>query len=211
MEPAAAVLKEAVLLEKLRRCEAVALDAFLHLALRLRIVGEKRHFVLVQQHFHKHEQIEIGRILGVDAGDVGDERVEIVELDRVHLADRPVVPRGERAAEHHAEAAVNGRLRESVALIVHVERARDAALEIFENRELCESVNIIRRELGLQREHLVEKPALQRQIVGVGAQERHRAVRVGVLEAGHQEVALEVDLALKRRVRADGRADIEDH
>ena len=211
MEPAAAVLKEAVLLEKLRRREAVARDAFLHLALRLRIVGEKRHFVLVQQHFHKHEQIEIGRILGVDAGDVGDERVEIVELDRVHLADRPVVPRGERAAEHHAEAAVNGRLRESVALIVHVERARDAALEIFENRELRESVNIVRRELGLQREHLVEKPALQRQIVGVGAQERHRAVRVGVLEAGHQEVALEVDLALKRRVRADGRADIEDH
>ena len=52
-------------------------------------------------------------------------------------------------------------------------------------------------ELCLHGEDLLEKPVIERHIIRIGAQEGHGGVGVGVLETGHQKVAVKVDLPLK--------------
>ena len=71
------------------------------------------------------------------------------------------------SAQHRAEAAVDARLRDGLAEIIHVKAGRDAAREILEDGQLGERVHRLGREFGLQREDLLEQPRLQRHIVGI--------------------------------------------
>ena len=70
-------------------------------------------------------------------------------------------------AQHRAEAAVDACLGDGLAEIVHVKAGRDAAREILKDRQLGKRIHRLGRELGLQREDLLEQPWLQRHIVGI--------------------------------------------
>ena len=115
---------------------------------------------------------------------------------RFELLRAPAAP-----AQHRAETAVDARLRDGLAKIVHIKAGRDAAREIFEDRQLCKRIHRLGRELGLQREDLLKQPRLQRHIVGIRAHKAHAGVRVRVLKARHHEIAAEVDLPLERGQR----------
>lgn len=82
---------------------------------------------------------------------------------------------------------------------VHVEGRGHAAGEQFKDGEAGQGVDGVGVEPGLAGEDLLEKPVVQGQPVGKGAQEDHGIVRVRVLEAGDDEVAAEVELALEMR------------
>ena len=124
---------------------------------------------------------------------------------RFELLRAPAAP-----AQHRAEAAVDARLRDCLAEIIHVKAGRDAAREILEDGQLGERVHRLGRELGLQREDLLEQPRLQRHIIGIRAYKAHAGVRVRVLEARHDKITTEIDLPLKRGQRLRRGADVGD-
>ena len=113
-------------------------------------------------------------------------------------------------AQHRAEAAVDARLGDGLAEIVHVKAGRDAAREILEDRQLGKRIHRLGRELGLEREDLLEQPRLQRHIIGIRAHKAHAGVRVRVLKARHDKVAAKVDLPLERGQRLRRGTDVGD-
>lgn len=148
-----------------------------------------------------------GGILRVQTELIGDQRMQGVEAPvlRLELLRAAAAP-----AQHRAKAAVDARLRDGLAEIVHVKAGGDAAREVFEDRQLRERIHRLGRELGLQREDLLEQPRLQRHIVGIRAHKAHPGVRVRVFEAGHHKVAAEIDLPLERGQCLRRRTDIGD-
>ena len=135
---------------------------------------------------------------GEDAEPVGHQFVQGVEaqvfaLDVFDVAVKVV----QAGAYHRAEAAVDVGLGVGFVVDVHVKARGDAAAEVFHYAELREDVHALVGQLRLIWPDLLAQPAVERHIVGEGAQEGHRGVRVRVLEAGDKKVALEVNLALK--------------
>ncbi len=57
-------------------------------------------------------------------------------------------------------------------------------------------IDVLLRQFGFHRKHLFCQPVLQRQIVGVGAQEGHCGMGVCIFEAGQNKVAAEVALGI---------------
>lgn len=82
-------------------------------------------------------------------------------------------------------------------MVVHVKGRGHAAGEQLEHGKPGQGVDGLGIEPGLAGEDLLKEPIVQGQAVGEGAQENHGVVRVRVLEAGDDEVASEVYLALK--------------
>ena len=201
----AAVVKVAERFKQLRRRLAPAGLALGHLARGLGIVREHRRVQRAGQLAGLGHLGDARGILRVQAKLIGDQRVQGVELAvfRFELLRAPAAP-----AQHRAEAAVDARLRDGLAEIIHVKAGRDAAREILEDGQLGERVHRLGRELGLQREDLLEQPRLQRHIIGIRAYKAHAGVRVRVLKARHNEIAAEIDLPLKRGQRLRRGADV---
>ena len=80
---------------------------------------------------------------------------------------------------------------------IHVEAGGNTACEIFHNCQLIKPADSFGGEFCLQGEDAVEKPGLEGHIVGDGAAEGHCGMGVGVFEAGHKEVSLQVDFSFK--------------
>ena len=166
------------------------LKAAVDLALRLAVVRPEGALELADKLAHAAQELFVRGVLGVDAGQVAYELAHGVVLLVVVRRSRYFVPGGERAAYYGAEAAVYVRLGVGVAVKVHVEARGDSAREVLEYGQARKGVDRLRREPCLEREHLVEEPALQRQVVRIRAQEGHRRVRVCIFEARHDQVAL---------------------
>ena len=207
VEAAAAIVIVPQLLKEHRRRDAVALDALPHLFFGLGIVRKDRRFEFFGKRAEVAKLLNGRGILRVRAELIADERVEgvvfmILLLEQLRLSAA--------AAEDGAKAHVRARLRDRLAEEIHVEAGGDAAREIFKDRKPRERVDVLGREPGLQREDAVKEPLLQRHIVREGAHKRHARVGVGVFEAREEQIAVEVDLAVKPGlVRARG-ADIGD-
>ena len=146
---------------------------------------------------HAAQQRLVGGVLGVYAGQVSYQLAHSVVFLVVVGRNRYFVPGRERAADYGAEAAVYVGLGVCVAVEVHVEAGRYAAGDVLEYGQAREGVDRLGREPRLQREDLVEEPALQRQVVCERAQEGHRRVGVRVLKTRYHQVAAEVDFPLK--------------
>ena len=151
------------------------------------------------------ELVERRGVLRVYAKLIRHERVQTVVAPVLRFE---LLAGAAPAAQHRAKTAVDGRLRDRVAEVVHVERRGDAAGEVFEDGQLRKHVDVLRRELVLQRDDFAEEPVLQRQIVGIGAHEAHARMCVRVFEARHQQVAAQVDLAFKGGHVRFRRADV---
>ena len=207
VEAAAAVIKVAEGIKQLRRRLAPAAAALGHLARGLGIVREHRRVQRAGQLAGLGHLGEVRGILRVQAELIGDQRVQGVEfavlaLELLRAAAAP--------AQHRAKAAVDARLGDGLAEIVHVKAGRDAAREILEDGQLGKRIHRLRRELGLEWEDLLEQPRLQRHIIGIRAHKAHAGVRVRVLKARHDKVAAEVDLPLERGQRLRRGADVGD-
>ena len=131
VEAAAAEIEVTEALEQLRRRLAPALAALGHLARGLGVVREHRRAQRARKlarlgHFGK-----AGGILRVQAKLIGDQRVQGVEAPvlRLELLRAAAAP-----AQHRAKAAVDARLRDGLAEIVHVKAGGDAAREVLEDR-----------------------------------------------------------------------------
>lgn len=207
---AAAVVEQSETVEVRRRRRAVALDAARHLARTLAVVREHGRFVLVRDGRDLTQQALAARVLGVEAEDTADEPALVVVLVHLPQAVGRVVEVVDAAAQHGAEAHVAARGGVGLRKHVHVEIRGDARRKVLEDGELREVVHVVRRQLCLHREHLLVQPVEQRQVVRIAAQKRHRRVCVRVLEAGHHEIAREVDLAVKRARVLARRADVLD-
>ena len=211
MEAAAAVAEEAEPVEQLRRSEAVSLHAALDLRLCFAQVGEGALAVFLREGDRVLHALHGGGVLGVDAETVGHERIERVEaqifpLDVLRVRVEVVQSR----ADHRAEAAVDVRAGVGLVFHVHVEGGRNAGGEVFEDTEPCKVVDGLFVELRLVGPDLLGEPLVQRHVVRERAQEDHGRVRVRVLEAGHQDVAAQVDLPLEGRHFFWRRADMDD-
>ena len=164
MKAPAAVVKVAERIKQLRRRLAPAGLALGHLARSLGIVRKYRRVQRAGQLAGLGHLGEVRGILRVQAEPVGDQRVQGVEFAvfRFQLLRAAAAP-----AQHRAEAAVNARLGDGLAEIVPVKAGRDTAREILKDRQLGKRIHRLGRELGLQREDLLEQPRLQRHIVGI--------------------------------------------
>ena len=91
-------------------------------------------------------------------------------------------------------------------MVIHVEAGRHAAGKQFQYAQPRKGVDRLRIELRLARKDLLEEPVLQGQPVREGAQEHHGYVRVRILEAGYDQVPVQVYFPLEsgpfRRLRA---------
>ena len=192
----AAVVKVAEGCKQLRRRLAPAVLTLGHLARGLGIVREHRRVQRAGQLAGLGHLGDAGGVLRVQAKLIGDQRMQGVEFAVLALE---LLCAAAAPAQHRAEAAVDARLRDGLAKIVHIKAGRDAAREILEDGQLCKRIHRLGRELGLQREDLLKQPRLQRHIVGIRA--HNAGVRVRVLKARHHEIAAEVDLPLERGQR----------
>ena len=84
------------------------------------------------------------------------------------------------------------RLGHAVEEKVHIREGNRADREHFGNRQQRAVVRRLLIEQVLEREHLFAEPALERQILRVAAQQRHRCVAVDVVEAGQQQAVTAV-------------------
>ena len=151
------------------------------------------------------------RVFRVEPELVRDERAEMVIRLMVAAkllgAARKII---DTAAQHDAEPRLGARLGHLFREHVHVKCRRDAAREVFENRQARQRPDVRGRELRLHRENLFIEPFVERQVVGQRPQKGHRRMRVRVFKAGHQDVARRVDRAVKRlvgRLRGTGVLD----
>ena len=112
--------------------------------------------------------------------------------------------------QHRAESGIDGRLYNGIRRQIHVKVCRDAAGQIFQISELGQMINILLGQLGFHREHLFVEPVLQRQIIRIRTQERHRRVGVCVFKAGQNEIAADIALDIPMQVRRFFLADIDD-
>ena len=131
----------------------------------------------------------------------GDERV-ITIVFLIPFADqrRGLAEIVDSTRQHRAESGVDRRLYNGIRCQIHVEVCRDAAGQIFQISELGQMINVLLGQLGFHREHLLVEPVLQRQIIRIRTQKRHRRVGVCVFKAGQDEIAADVALDIPMQV-----------
>ena len=134
----------------------------------------------------------------MEAEHKADKRTFAVILFIILLKLARTLLRAHHCAAHNAaKTHFFARLHEAVTHKIHIKSRRAAACQIFKHRQLCKVVDALARQLCLHRKYLFCQPILQRHIVSIRAQEGHRRVCVRVFKAGHQHIAVQVDLALK--------------
>ena len=199
VESAAAVAEHAERIKVSDRRHAHAVDAVLDLRRRLRKMREHRRFQILRHGGEILEQRFACRILGMESDPAGYQRIVRVEhfvIAPCRFRRSAVIVR--RAADHEAEARIARAFGDAVHVIVHIERRRDAARNVFEHGELGKVVDIVAGQVCLHREAVLVQPLLQRLVVRKRAQKRHCRMRVRILEARHQQIAAAVDLAVER-------------
>ena len=173
----------------------MALCAFARLALGLGQVRIDRRPVGVRQFRDLLQEFLRASVLGVETQMRRNERMmfpvlEMISLDLLRRQDKVVEP-----VEDHGPVSGIGRgLRDHLRIEIHIEIGGDTARQIFHDRELREPEDMLRCQLRLHGKDPFGQPFLQRQIIRVGAQERHRRMGVRVLEPRHDEMAFRVDL-----------------
>jgi hypothetical protein len=98
-----------------------------------------------------------------------------------------VVKYGQTAAEVALDAALAYRGHHAVEEEIHIRERNRTARQHFRDGKLRAVVRRFVIDLVLKRKYLLAQPALQRQILRVAAQQRHRRVAVDVVEAAHQQ------------------------
>ena len=176
----------------------MALKASVHFGFCLGAVHVAGGLILLRQGGHVLHALKAGGVLGVDAQLVAHQLAVVVEAQVFPLYVGGVgVEVVHGRADDGAEAAVHIGLGVGLIVVVHVEAGGYAGREVFQNAQAGELVYGLRREPGLVGKDLVVQPVLQRQVVGVGAEKDHGGVGVGVLEAGDEQIALQIYLPLK--------------
>ncbi len=104
------------------------------------------------------------------------------------------------ARDVRPDAAVNHRTGGRLEVVVHVVEAGDAPADHLHDPQHRAPVDVLLLQLHLQRPDALLQPGLQRHVVGVAAQQRHRTVRVRVDEAGHRHHAFGVDRLVSRHL-----------
>ena len=210
VEAAAAVVEQAQIVKQLRGRPPVPLQAAVHLGAGLGVVAEHGGLQLVRGPGDEAEHIGARGVFRVKAHPIADHRPHgrVFFIAAVNIV--PVVVGRERVADHGAEAPFLRDGGQLVRVVIHVEAGGDAVCQVFQESDARKGGQTVWRELCLAREHLPEQPVLQRQIVRRRAQEGHAGVRVRILEAGHEKIAAQIDLARKGGHIVPFRADVAD-
>ena len=94
----------------------------------------------------------------------------------------------EAADQHSAEAAFHRGSGDHLRVEIHIKISGDAAGQILQDRQLAQPIDILRLQLRLHGEYLPFQPLCQRQVVGIGTEEGHGGMGVGVLKAGKEQI-----------------------
>ena len=108
------------------------------------------------------------------------------------------------AADVGLDPGLDARLDRLVAHEIHVGKARRPAGEHLQNRQRAAAANVLRAQAVLRREHVIEQPALQRQVAPKPAQKRHGTVAMAVDEARDEQFVLKIPPRIVPRVRRRG-------
>ncbi len=200
VEAAAAVGEHAKAVHQLSGGLAPALLALCHLESRLGVVRKAGGGKLIGQACDALHQLHGGGVLGVESHEEGGQLAHLIDdanvlLHQPHGTAEVVEARG----LNRAKAAVHGGLGVHRREKVHIKVGGNAAGQILHYAQDIEPVDVVLLQLPLAGEDRIEEPALQGQIVCEGSQEGHGRVGVGVLKAGHKQLARGVNLAVESR------------
>ena len=160
-----------------------------------------RLLLCLSQPRHLFVQAFVTGIFRVKSEPVINKRMHTAEfavliIQTLHILCRSV----DAAAENQPDAGFNGGIRGCVRIKIHIKERRSSGFQIFQNRQTVKSVNVLLCQPVFIGEYLFKQPGLKRNILRKGAQERHRRMRVCILERRHQEIAVHIDLSLKNRL-----------
>ena len=210
VERAAAIVIHAELIKKHRRRYAVALDAACNLRARFRRVGKHRLFIFLHEIGNKSHALHARCVFRVKAEAIRYQLVRFVIAQELILKQRIVAVKVIHiAAQHRAKARINACLNKRIVVKIHIKAARYAACQVFHYRQARHDVKPVGAKACLLRPNLLAEPLIQRHIVGKRAQKGHAGVRMRILKARNEQVAVKVYLALKLRHGFRCRADMD--
>ena len=181
-----------------RRLSVMALAATFDLRLRLGNVHVHARVVFlrpVEDGFRGHVVV---RVFGVDAALELDtavsHAVDVVDAvfhlgEHGELLDGLRLERERRRAQVRLHAQLVDRTGALGRVVVHVGEADNAVAQHLGAGQKRGPVVVLGDHLAFERPALRLEPCLQRKVLGIAAQKRHRRVRMGVVERRHEQTS----------------------